>query len=87
MPLSYKARKRWSLVILLVALPAYIVTAVTIMNMLDRPPIAVEFIIYVLLGIIWALPLKRVFLGVWLADPDAADNDCSLRKASSSPST
>ncbi|MEL7254505.1 MAG: DUF2842 domain-containing protein [Pseudomonadota bacterium] len=77
MALSYKARKRWSLVILLVALPAYIVTAVTIMNMLDRPPIAVEFIIYVVLGIIWALPLKRVFLGVGQPDPDASDKDGS----------
>ncbi len=75
MPLSYKARKRWSLVILLVALPAYIVTAVTVMNMLDRPPIAVEFIIYVVLGVIWAIPLKKVFLGVGQADPDAAEND------------
>ncbi|MEM7733498.1 MAG: DUF2842 domain-containing protein [Pseudomonadota bacterium] len=75
MPLSYKARRRWSLVILLVALPAYIVTAVTIMNMLDRPPIAVEFIIYVALGVIWAVPLKKVFLGVGQADPDAAEKD------------
>ncbi|MEM6588003.1 MAG: DUF2842 domain-containing protein [Pseudomonadota bacterium] len=75
MALSYKARRRWSLVILLIALPAYIVTAVTIMNMLNRPPIAVEFIVYVLLGVIWAIPLKKVFLGVGQADPDAPEND------------
>ncbi len=75
MSLSYKARKRLALVILLVALPAYIVTAVTIMNMLDRPPIAVEFLVYVVLGIVWIIPLKKVFLGVGQADPDAPDDE------------
>ncbi|MEM1372198.1 MAG: DUF2842 domain-containing protein [Pseudomonadota bacterium] len=74
MPLSYKARRRWSLIILLVALPAYIVATITIVNMLDRPPIAVEFLVYVVLGIIWVLPLKKVFLGVGQADPDAEDD-------------
>ena len=75
MALSYKARKRWSLVILLVALPAYIVAAVTIMNMLDRPPIAVELLIYVALGIVWILPLKKIFLGIGQPDPDAPKDD------------
>ncbi|MEO0749515.1 MAG: DUF2842 domain-containing protein, partial [Pseudomonadota bacterium] len=66
MPLSYKARRRWSLFILIVALPAYIVVTITVVNMLERmfgrPPIAVEFVIYVVLGIIWAMPLKKVIL-------------------------
>ncbi|MBV2358282.1 DUF2842 domain-containing protein [Thalassococcus sp. CAU 1522] len=73
MALSYKARRRWSLVILLVGLPAYIVAAVTVVNWFDRPPIAVEFLIYVVLGIVWALPFKFVFRGVGQADPDAKD--------------
>ncbi|QBF32752.1 DUF2842 domain-containing protein [Thalassococcus sp. S3] len=68
--LSYKARRRWSLVILLVGLPAYIVAAVTIMNLLDRPPLWIEFLIYLLLGIVWALPFKFIFRGVGQADPD-----------------
>lgn len=79
MALSYKARRRWSLVILLVALPAYIVVTITVVNMLERmfgrPPIAIEFIIYVVLGIIWAMPLKKIFLGVGQRDPDAPDDD------------
>ncbi|MEL6120960.1 MAG: DUF2842 domain-containing protein [Pseudomonadota bacterium] len=79
MPLSYKARRRWSLFILIVALPAYIVVTITVVNMLERmfgrPPIAVEFVIYVVLGIIWAMPLKKVFLGVGQADPDAPEDD------------
>lgn len=71
MALSYKARRRWSLVILLVGLPLYIVAAVTVMNWLDRPPIWVEFLVYVALGIVWALPFRFVFRGVGQADPDA----------------
>ncbi len=69
--LSYKARRRWSLVILLIGLPAYVVVAVTIMNLLDRPPIWLELLIYVALGVIWALPFKYVFRGVGQSDPDA----------------
>lgn len=70
MALSYKARRRLSLLILLVGLPLYIVVAVTILNFLDRPPLWLELLIYVALGIIWALPFKAVFRGVGKADPD-----------------
>jgi predicted membrane channel-forming protein YqfA (hemolysin III family) len=73
MALSYKARKRWAIFALVVALPAYIVVAVTIMNALDRPPIWLELVIYVALGIVWAFPLKAVFRGVGQADPDSRD--------------
>jgi len=69
--LSYKARRRWSLVILLIGLPAYIVAAVSVVNMLDRPSILVELLIYVGLGIVWALPFRFVFRGVGQPDPDA----------------
>ena len=70
MALSYKARRRWSLVILLVGLPLYIVAAVTLVNALNRPPIWAELLVYVGLGFIWIIPLKRLFLGVGQADPD-----------------
>lgn len=70
MPLSYKARRRWSLVILLVGLPVYIVAAVTVSNLLDRPPMLVELAIYIGLGVIWALPFKYIFKGIGQADPD-----------------
>ena len=72
MPLSYKARKRWSLVVLLVGLPAYVVAAVTLVNWMDRPSIWVGLMIYVGLGFLWIVPLKRVFLGVGQPDPDAS---------------
>jgi hypothetical protein len=69
MPLSYKARRRWSLVILLVGLPVYIVAAVTVSNLLNRPPMLVELAIYIGLGVVWALPFKYIFKGIGQADP------------------
>ncbi|KIC44671.1 hypothetical protein RA28_17555 [Ruegeria sp. ANG-S4] len=68
--LSYKARRRWSLVILVIGLPLYIVAVVTLVNLLNRPPIWVELLIYVGLGILWALPFKFIFRGVGKEDPD-----------------
>ena len=71
MALSYKARRRWALVILLIGMPAYIVAVVTVLNLLDRPPLWVELAVYVGLGIVWVLPFRAVFRGVGKADPDA----------------
>lgn len=73
--LSYKARRRWSLVVLLIGLPVYLVVAVTIVGLFDRPPFLVELLIYLVLGVIWALPLKFVFKGVGQADPKAGRDD------------
>jgi hypothetical protein len=74
MALGYKARKRWSLVVLLVALPAWIVAAVTLTDWLrvryEGLPMLVELVVFVLLGVVWVLPLKRLFLGVGQPDPD-----------------
>lgn len=71
MSLSYKTRKRLSLLILLVGLPLYIVVAVNVVEMFGRPGFLVELIVWVALGIVWALPLRAVFRGVGQADPDA----------------
>ncbi|MBD3662375.1 DUF2842 domain-containing protein [Sulfitobacter aestuariivivens] len=73
MALSYKARRRWALVILLVGLPLYIILAVNLVALIDRPSILVELAIYIGLGIVWAIPFKAVFKGVGQADPDAED--------------
>ncbi|EEB85895.1 DUF2842 domain-containing protein [Roseobacter sp. GAI101] len=70
MALSYKARRRWSLVLLLVGLPVYIVAAVALIAMFDRPSVLVELAIYIGLGIIWAIPFKFLFKGIGQADPD-----------------
>lgn len=71
MALSYKARRRLSLLILILGIPAYIVAAVVLVSLFERPPMWLELVIYVALGVVWALPLKRIFLGVGQADPDA----------------
>ncbi len=74
MSLSYKARRRLSLLVLLVGLPLYIIAATTVMGWLDRPSIWVELLVYVALGVLWAVPLKAVFKGVGQPDPDQTDN-------------
>lgn len=71
--LSYAARRRWSLVILLVGLPLYIVAAVTLLGWLGRPAFWLELVVYVGLGLLWALPFRFVFRSVGQADPDQAD--------------
>jgi uncharacterized membrane protein YbhN (UPF0104 family) len=73
MALKHKTKKRLALLILVVGIPAYIVAAVSLVNLFDRPSIWVEFAIYLLLGIVWAFPLRAVFKGVGQADPDAPD--------------
>lgn len=62
--LSLKLKKIFSLLILLVGLPVYIILSITVLNFLDRPPIIVELGIYLILGILWALPFKYIFMGV-----------------------
>jgi Protein of unknown function (DUF2842) len=70
MSLSYRARRRWALVVLVVGLPAYIVTAVTLMTWLGRPPFWLELAIYVVLGVVWALPLRFLFRGIGKDAPE-----------------
>ena len=66
--MDLKTRKRWSLVILLVGLPLYIVVAVSLVNWMDRTwgrqPILVELAVYVALGLLWALPFRKIFTGI-----------------------
>ncbi|PVA11964.1 DUF2842 domain-containing protein [Pelagivirga sediminicola] len=71
MPLSYTARRRWSLVILLIGLPAYVVAAVSLIAVLPALPGWATLLVYVFVGFAWMLPLKFVFLGIGQADPDA----------------
>lgn len=71
MALSYKARRRWSLVVLVIGLPLYIAAALFVVSLFDRPPFWLEIVVYVVLGFLWILPLKKVFLGVGKPDPDA----------------
>lgn len=75
MALSYKARRRWSLVILVIGLPLYIIVAVNVVAMFERPGILLELLIYIVLGVLWAIPFKFVFKGVGKEDPNAPPHD------------
>ena len=70
MTLSYKARRRWSLVLLLIWLPLYCGIAVAIMVNLPRFPILIELAVYIFLGVAWAFPFKSVFKGIGQVNPD-----------------
>ncbi|SMY09514.1 DUF2842 domain-containing protein [Flavimaricola marinus] len=79
MALSHKAKKRWSLLILLVGIPLYVLVVMGVMGFVydtyGQPPFLVELAIYVGLGVLWAIPLKRVFMGVGQADPNDPPQD------------
>lgn len=75
MSLSYQARKRWALAILLIGLPVYLVVAVNVVDLFDRPPFLVELAIYIGLGFLWALPFRFIFKGIGQADPAARTDD------------
>ena len=75
MALSYKARKRLSLLILLVGMPAYVVGAVSLMNALPRLPLWAEVPVYLVLGFAWIVPFKPIFRGIGQPDPDAPPQD------------
>ena len=75
MAMTYKQKRRYALLLLVVFLPIYIIVAVAIMSVAGRAPIAVEFAIYVFLGIAWVLPFKKVFLCIGQLAPDAPCDD------------
>ena len=70
MALTYKSRRRLALLVLCIWLPAYIVVAVSLVALIERPSVLVELAIYVGLGILWIIPLRPVFLGIGQPDPN-----------------
>ena len=68
--MSYKLKRRLSLLILVVGLPVYIILIVNLISSFDRPNFVVELLIYLLSGVAWAFPLKSVFRGVGQAEEE-----------------
>ncbi len=64
MKVNYKIRRRLSLVILLLGIPAYAVIVVTLMNFLESLPLLIELFLYVFFGVVWVFPLKFIFRGI-----------------------
>jgi len=73
MNINYKNRRRISLILLLVGLPVYVILAINILASFERPSILLEVIIYLSLGIVWALPFKFIFKGIGQADPEKSE--------------
>jgi len=73
--LSYKARRRWALVVLLIGLPLYIMVATTLAGRLVEYSILLQLLVFVVLGIVWILPFKSLFRGIGQADPDAPKDE------------
>jgi hypothetical protein len=70
--MSYRARKIGCAVLLMVGLPLYVVAATTLVGLIDRPDRLTELAVYDGLGVLWALPLRRLFRGIARPDPAAA---------------
>ena len=68
--MSYRLRRILSVFVLLIALPIYVVIVISVMALFERPPLIIELVIYLALGVVWAFPLKSVFMGVGQEDPD-----------------
>ena len=73
MNINYKNRRRISLILLLVGLPVYVILAINILAFFERPSILLEVLIYLSLGIVWALPFKFIFKGIGQADPEQTE--------------
>ncbi len=70
MAMSNKARRRWSLFLLLVWLPFYIIVAISVLAMLGEINKWLQIPIYLVLGIAWALPFKAIFTGIGKPEDD-----------------
>ena len=77
MALGYRARKRLALLILVIGIPVYIVASVTIIDWANarwgRLPGWAELLVFIGLGLLWALPCRKIFMGIGQPDPDAED--------------
>lgn len=70
--MDLKTRKRLSLLILVLGLPGYIVVVWVLLAWLGdtfgdgagRLPFLIELVVIVGLGIVWIVPLKRIFTGI-----------------------
>ena len=61
---SYKLKKFLAILVLLLWLPFYIVLVLNILALFERPSLVVELLVYVIAGVLWALPFKALFKGV-----------------------
>jgi|TARA_B100000085_G_scaffold148346_1_gene134984 hypothetical protein len=61
---SYRLKRFLAILVLLLWLPFYIVLVLNILALFERPSLVVELLVYVIAGVLWALPFKALFKGV-----------------------
>ena len=61
---SYRLKKFLAILVLLLWLPFYIVLVLNILALFERPSLVVELLVYVIAGVLWALPFKALFKGL-----------------------
>ncbi|WP_283177441.1 DUF2842 domain-containing protein [Gemmobacter sp. 24YEA27] len=80
MALSYRKRKNLALLILVIGVPVYCFVTLVLIGLAndtwwsepgERMPLFIEAAIFIGLGLAWALPLRRIFLGIGQPDPGA----------------
>ena len=80
MALSYRKRKNLALLILVIGVPVYCFVTLVLIGLANdtwwpepgaRMPLFMEAVIFIGLGLAWALPLRKIFLGIGQPDPDA----------------
>jgi hypothetical protein len=62
--MSRRARRIVAVLALVAGLPLWIMLAVTLVGLFERPPVLLELAVYVLAGVLWAIPLKPLFKGI-----------------------
>ena len=61
---SYKLKRLFVLIVLLLWLPFYIVLVLNLLAYFERPNLIIELLVYVVAGVFWAWPFKTLFKGI-----------------------
>ena len=61
---SYRLKRLFALLVLLLWLPLYIVLVLNVLTLFERPNFLVELLVYVVTGVFWAWPFKALFKGI-----------------------
>ena len=61
---SYRLKRLFALLVLLLWLPLYIVLVLNLLTFFERPNLFIELLIYIIVGVFWAWPFNSLFKGI-----------------------
>ena len=61
---SYRLKRLFALLVLLLWLPLYIVLVLNLLTFFERPNLFIELLIYIMVGVFWDWPFKALFKGI-----------------------